>query len=153
MIKTCTKCKRTLHLEDFKRDRTKPDGLQSQCNDCRKLWRQENKQYQKDYFLRNKERYKASQKNSHLRKHFGLSLQEYKLRLQQQAGVCAICGLKEWRTVKGTVCSLSVDHNHKTGKIRELLCDRCNLIIGRSKESPELLNKIIQYLIKHGGKR
>ena len=84
-----------------------------------------------------------SQRKYILRKRFGISLEQYETMLQQQNGGCAICGASVgrkdgWR--------LAVDHNHKTGKVRGLLCTNCNSGIGRFKDSAELLLKASSYL-------
>jgi hypothetical protein len=55
---------------------------------------------------------------------YGLSLDDYASMVQRQGGVCAICGNPP------RVRNLSVDHNHNTGTIRGLLCDKCNLGLG-----------------------
>lgn len=57
-------------------------------------------------------------------------------------GVCSICGKRE--TAKGL--SLSIDHNHRTGKIRGLLCGKCNKGLGGFKDKPQLLLKAVKYL-------
>lgn len=63
-----------------------------------------------------------------------------------QNGVCAICK-------KTCTCgrSLAVDHNHKTGKVRALLCSRCNRGLGLFMENPEYLNAAKEYLLHHDG--
>ena len=53
-----------------------------------------------------------------------------------------------WRSHK-TARLLSVDHNHKSGKIRALLCTRCNHTLGRINEDINLLQNIINYIIKY----
>lgn len=82
---------------------------------------------------------------------YGLSFEEYRELVVLQNNRCAICGLREkrknYRT--GKVQNLSVDHNHKTGKVRELLCSNCNRALGLLKESEELLLRVIAYIRKH----
>lgn len=58
-----------------------------------------------------------------------------------QNGSCAICGKKETESKK-----LVVDHNHKTGKVRGLLCHSCNTALGLVKEDIEILKKMIKYI-------
>jgi len=86
------------------------------------------------------------------RKHkFGISPEEYDLKSKKQKNRCAICGKKEThrdhRSHKLT--SLSVDHDHKTGKIRDLLCRNCNRVLGLFSDNATLFKKVIQYLKKH----
>lgn len=70
---------------------------------------------------------------------------EYNLLYSYQDGNCMICG--EQFNI------LCVDHNHETGEVRGLLCQQCNLIIGNSKENPEILEKSINYLRRELGVR
>jgi hypothetical protein len=67
---------------------------------------------------------------------------------KEQRNCCAICERPE---TKGKVrSSLVRDHCHKTGKSRGLLCDRCNILLGRVDEDILFLRKIISYLCKIG---
>lgn len=86
-----------------------------------------------------------------LQRSFGISLDEYLQKFKNQNFVCSICQNPE-TVVNGhskTIKRLAVDHCHTTGKIRDLLCDRCNKTIGAAEDSIELLEKMKQYLIKH----
>ena len=58
---------------------------------------------------------------------------------------CATCGIHQSELKK----SLSVDHNHKTGKIRGLLCSKCNFGIGQFNDDLKLIDSVKKYLIKH----
>lgn len=64
---------------------------------------------------------------------------------QRQGNVCAICGKPETVKRKGTTKRLSIDHNHKTGEIRGLLCSRCNMKLG-VLENVEFVEKANLYL-------
>jgi Recombination endonuclease VII len=77
-------------------------------------------------------------------------MDEYEQRLFEQDGLCAVCRCVP-KIVKGAERPLSVDHNHKSGANRGLLCDSCNLILGFAKDSQELLRRLIVYLQKHEG--
>jgi hypothetical protein len=67
--------------------------------------------------------------------------------LQKQGGVCALCRRPESKLRKdGTPMNLSVDHCHKTGKIRGLLCYRCNVALGFLEDDVETLGRAIKYL-------
>ena len=63
----------------------------------------------------------------------------------QQDGKCAICGTAEKRLSK----KLCIDHNHKTDKIRSLLCSKCNTMLGFALEDVDILASGIEYLEKH----
>jgi hypothetical protein len=77
---------------------------------------------------------------------FGINSETYFHMLQQQNGVCAICGNAETATRLGVVKALSVDHCHDTGRIRGLLCSDCNTGIGKFKDDVKVLQNAIQYL-------
>jgi hypothetical protein len=64
---------------------------------------------------------------------------------EEQNGVCWICE-KRTRGRGEEKNTLAVDHNHKTGKIRGLLCSNCNTGLGNLRDSIELLEKAITYL-------
>ena len=76
-------------------------------------------------------------------KALGCTPEQYVEMLQKQHDVCAICKSKN-----KTKRQLAVDHDHKTGKIRGLLCQRCNLVLGQLKESIALLKKMEKYLCR-----
>lgn len=85
-------------------------------------------------------------------KTYGIKPEEYYEKLKAQNYVCAICNEPEttlFRNIPGKVKKLSVDHSHKTGKIRDLLCTRCNHFLGRVNEDINLIRKMIEYLEKH----
>ena len=88
------------------------------------------------------DRIKKRRQNTNLKQKFGINRDQYQVMLNQQDNVCAIC--KENEIVPNR--SLSVDHDHKTGKIRGLLCSNCNPGIGKFKEDIELLRRAVVYL-------
>jgi len=77
---------------------------------------------------------------------FGLTLEDYEKMSDSQGGLCAICCKPETATQLGVLKRLSVDHDHKTGKVRALLCMKCNLAIGYADDNIELMEKAIQYI-------
>lgn len=86
---------------------------------------------------------KLVSKDTHLKRKFGISLNQYNSILQHQGGKCAICGKVETiRMFKW----LAVDHCHKTKRVRGLLCNRCNTCIGKFEDDVALLQKAITYL-------
>lgn len=81
-------------------------------------------------------------------KEYGLTLDEYNNMLKRQNYVCEICGGVNDKK-KYTKRPLFVDHNHKTGNVRGLLCDRCNFLIGNAREDINILLNSIEYLRKY----
>lgn len=86
---------------------------------------------------------KKKRKNNSLKSKYNLTLDGYNELFRSQKGCCAVCGEKETSANK---CDLSVDHDHKTGIVRGLLCDRCNRMIGFAGEDISKLQKAIDYL-------
>ena len=74
----------------------------------------------------------------------GIDIDKYNLLLESQNYKCAICGSKE--TGRIDIKYFNVDHCHKTGKIRGLLCHSCNRMLGDAKDDPNILSKGIDYL-------
>lgn len=79
-----------------------------------------------------------------LGKKYGMSESAYEVMLKEQKNNCAICSKHSASGKK-----LGVDHNHRTGKVRGLLCAPCNFGIGQFKEDIEILKSAIAYLEKH----
>lgn len=94
-----------------------------------------------------------------LARHYNLSMTEYAQMFAKQNGVCAICKQPERARIPGRktegseerVRDLSVDHCHVTGKIRELLCNSCNHMLGEAKDDQEILLAGAEYLRRHSG--
>lgn len=143
MGKQCSKCGDILPVYKFGQRKRNPDGFRSQCKDCESAGQKEarKRQLEEDYLgTRLKER------KNNLKRMFGMSIEEYDKKLDDQGGGCKICGLK---CVSGK--RLAVDHDHETGKIRDLLCNNCNGGLGKFQDNPELLIKAADYLRKHSG--
>ena len=83
----------------------------------------------------------AKIKDSRLKRTYGISGEDYDKMFEQQNGRCAIC-----ETHYQVLC---VDHCHKTGKVRKLLCRNCNTGIGQLKDNPNLLVKAASYINEH----
>ena len=85
-------------------------------------------------------------RNSNLRALYGITQIDYDRMLLDQDGCCAICGSPS--PGRGNKY-FSVDHDHVTNKVRQLLCDPCNNGLGRFKDNLEVMRKAIAYLEKH----
>lgn len=84
-----------------------------------------------------------SERERQLRSRYNLMLEDYEQMLLDQGGVCRICQ-KEWHT------TLYVDHDHSTGKIRDLLCQKCNGIVAIVENHLDIVMEALGYLILHG---
>jgi hypothetical protein len=92
----------------------------------------------------------------HIGKEYGLTEAEYDALLATQGGKCAICGADNSgvKNKNGEYRQMCVDHDHVTGEVRGLLCNRCNLILGHAKDRPDIFPMFVEYLahISGGGK-
>lgn len=88
------------------------------------------------------------ERDCQLKREFGITLEDYNTRLKEQNFVCKICSEPEITKhhVSGKLKSLAIDHCHKTGKIRGILCQRCNRVLGKIKDSVDILDKMKAYL-------
>lgn len=147
--RTCKICKEYKDISNFQKS-----GYQ--CNSCRaekqrNYWaslpvevrrkRQMGVEAQKRYRENNLQKTKQMSRKNHIKRKFGLSIEEYESILNSQNKVCAVCQEK-----CHTGYNLAVDHNHKTGKIRGLLCKNCNTAIGLLKENIQVIENVIIYL-------
>ena len=134
-MKICVKCRKNKPLDEFALNKKSKDGRSYICKKC-------HRKYVTEYYKLNPRK----SKNGSLSR-YGITIEDYEILFERQKGICAICGKPETRIcTKGMVQSLSVDHDHKTGLIRGLLCDRCNKAIGLFYHNPDLLANVIEYL-------
>lgn len=116
-------------------------------NETAAKWREHNPEQQAAYHAnyRLKETYKDKEKNHQLLNKYGITLTEYNAIFMAQEGRCAGCE-KHQSEFKRALC---VDHCHKTDKVRGLLCDDCNIVLGRIRESYQTLYNLAEYLHLH----
>ena len=88
------------------------------------------------------------EKNLYLKNRYGITYKHYEYMANQQGDICAICNNEETMIShhSGKVQRLAVDHCHSTGKIRGLLCSKCNTALGGFKDNIDLLKQAIIYL-------
>jgi len=126
------------------------------ANRARKKWRESEagREYHRQYGRSPEQKIKRAdyrrglskdyQWQSHLKHRYGISPGQYEAMSMAQKWLCAVCGEKQKDGRR-----LCVDHNHKTGVIRDLLCTRCNIAIGAFGDSPFLLTAAALYLKRH----
>lgn len=176
-MKTCTNCHRTKPYSEFGIHEAQKDGLRGRCKECEhvfdKAWRDKNPEkvknkqtrqngirrerrqndpvYRKEVLAQERlrhslltpeqrERKKRTDKAGGIRQKYGLSFAQYRGLIESQGGKCAICG----RFLKRP----HVDHDHKTGKIRGILCCRCNVSLAGLGDSISGLEQALEYLKK-----
>ena len=151
-MRVCSLCEQSLPANIFYGTRCKPcrnevvrEQLYSNPERLEKVRESYRGKYNPDKY--DFEAYRAN----HLKYNYGLTPEQYEKMLEEQNGTCAICKMPETWTHKktGKVASLSVDHDHETGKIRGLLCRDCNQSIGKFKDNAKLLYAAYEYLSIH----
>lgn len=90
----------------------------------------------------NRDRAKERDYKKHITRKYGLEVSTYNRMFEEQEGKCKICGNKGLPGKR-----LHIDHNHKTGKVRALLCHHCNSGLGQFFEDKALLKAATDYLI------
>jgi hypothetical protein len=94
----------------------------------------------------NREKWLASMKKHDLKRHYGLTPEQYEAMWAAQGMKCAACGSTNPGRKNG---QWSLDHCHGTKKVREIVCNGCNLALGHVKDSVERLQQLIEYLDAH----
>lgn len=140
VTKTCTYCKQKKPLADFHAMEDSPDGKQINCKECAsrrsRMYRVTVKGAQAISLARSKWNLAR----------YGLNREKYAALFKAQDGVCAICKQPETVVRGSKVKELAVDHDHSTGRVRGLLCTRCNNGIGFFLDDPSRMQAAIAYL-------
>lgn len=137
-MKQCTYCKEHKPLTEFCKDGSKKHGFSARCKSCKKKIHNE---YRKDrgYDARRYWKDPQAERERHLLRKYGISLEKYKSMLEAQEGKCAICGREQERC-------FDVDHDHVTGEVRGLLCASCNRMLGHAGDDIQRLMSGAEYL-------
>lgn len=123
-VKVCKDCKVEQPIENFYKHTQGEGKYQSYCKTCHK-----------------------TRTAPAMRKMlYGITQSQYDEMLISQNGVCAICNMSNNEKRDR---ALSVDHDHKTGKVRGLLCQRCNIGLGKFQDDIWIMELAILYLKKH----
>lgn len=135
-FKVCSRCRIEQHILNFTVCSKAGDGLSPHCKDCASKAKKLHK-------LKDPSKAKHQQRAADY-KRYGITIAEYETLLQLQKGSCFICKKhhSEFRR------RLAIDHDHGTGKIRGLLCNKCNQGIGLLQEDITILRSAIDYLQK-----
>jgi hypothetical protein len=135
----CTKCNKTKAKHEFLL-RKNTIKTYSWCKDCMK----ENTH---DWRMNRGGKLKEKERNL---KRYGLTMKDYQSMLTSQNHVCAICHNPEtFKSRNHTIAQLAVDHCHQTGKIRALLCRRCNQLLGQVNDDVHMFQVCIDYLNRY----
>ena len=174
MEQVCVRCDILKPFEQFPKTRskkTKKEYHRHQCKQCsgelkaawnrahhkhvsalHKQWYQQQletrqgyreilRQTHKSWRDKNREHVKQCAKVNELKRFYGLTLEDVSTMISEQGGKCAACG-----EFPDDTRPLMVDHDHRTGRVRGMLCNSCNLALGRARESINRLRGLILYM-------
>jgi uncharacterized membrane protein YvbJ len=141
-MRECKKCGKLKENEEFAKHHW--------CRKCAKEYNRNRKVTKRAQLNKNKNEW--AKKNPKLR-HKGQSKSKYSITGEQYDAIysdlCAVCGKPETDKRNGKIRMLSIDHNHDTGKIRGMLCGKCNKALGLLDENIDILLSMIKYIAKH----
>ena len=159
MKKKCHLCLQIKPLIDFHKCKNNADGLQFVCKDCRRAQGRDRYKLKRDIIIAYTYKYRKLHRKKWLEYseqyriknrlairvravlgRYNLTLEEYQNTFSSQEEKCAICGIKDF--------SPKIDHDHKTGKVRGILCFNCNCALGAFKDNISTLERAIEYLKK-----
>ena len=164
-MKTCNKCGLAQPPENFYKSPGMRDGRRGDCKDCNlkakqtryladpaaakarvKRWQQANPERvnASQRLRRSTPEAKLRERAGHLMRKYGMTIEQYDAMLETQGGGCFICS----RPTREDI-SLHVDHDHSTGKVRGILCFRCNNALADFGEDPDILRKAASYVSWH----
>lgn len=149
--RTCLSCREWKPSSEFNHHPTGLGKMQSRCRPCKA--KECNERYhadpgrhavrQKVWADANRDKVRKARYSHSLRTKYGVDIEEYEAMFRTQKGRCAICQSAE----PGRHCHyFAVDHCHKTGVVRGLLCLNCNDGLGRFGDSAEMLVAAAAYL-------
>jgi len=173
-LKKCCKCKLEKPRSLFYADNSRRDGKKAWCKECHYKWEKEYKRkfdgklreyyknYHSEYYKKNKDRlkkifrknyilkkneYRERNKKTYFRR-YGITYENAISTWEKQKKKCAICNVD--MVILGTngKRGFCVDHDHKTGRFRGILCHSCNSAIGLFKENIENIKQAVNYLDK-----
>jgi hypothetical protein len=142
-IKSCTDCKESKPLSAFRSRGGKMSHLyKSHCNTClykrHKDWANKNQDKIEEY--RDKDPWTLAKRCGR----YGITPDQLTERFNEQGGCCAICNTKV------SLIDSAIDHNHKTGEFRGVLCKQCNRALGMFKDNAAVLRSAANYLEAFG---
>lgn len=124
--KLCPDCGEVKDLDGFPRNKSDVTGRHSYCKPCHNVRTKETR-----------DRLYGGSRHYHLKRRYGIGADEVAAMIEEQGGVCAICGEAE---------PAHVDHDHATGRVRGVLCFNCNGGLGQFRDRIDVLEHAIAYL-------
>lgn len=159
MEKFCTQCKTSLPLENFANNKNSKSSKNYYCKMCDNIRSREyfrnnrelKRAYQAKYREKNREKIRETCRGKYeqsyiqqVKSKYGISAEDYYNILDHQRDSCLVC-LKLF-TYDSKSNKPHIDHDHKTGKVRGILCNHCNAALGQARDSIPILKNMIKYI-------
>lgn len=155
-LRSCLLCNVDKSRSEFYRQPRRKDGLFPYCKTCSNdksaKWRRDNPEGNKAIAERSRDKHRVTSKTWRMKSHYGITGDDYLRMLQSQGGKCGIpsCGKTiisaldyTGRKLKDVAC---IDHDHVTGRVRGLLCNRCNYVVGCVEKHGHIIDGAGEYL-------
>lgn len=138
-LKRCPYCKEEKLLTEFHKARERKQGVRTYCKPCQAIKFKINYEKNRENWIK---RSSKAVRKLNLKKRYRLTEEDYIGKLREQSSCCGICNKHIDKLTK----KLAVDHDHKTGRVRALLCHKCNMGLGCYNDDVDLLQTAIEYL-------
>lgn len=153
-LKVCKDCGETKPHASFSRQAGYRDGYRSNCKACvalrSKRWVEANPvraaQTRRAYYEANRDAILTQVRAKTLERRYGITREQYNALLAVQGFRCAVCKTSDPGSKHRT---FAVDHCHRTGAVRGLLCNNCNIGMGRLRDDPDLVLAARAYIVRH----
>lgn len=129
--KRCPDCSVVKPISEYNKSKSKPDGLQAYCKPCSRARNNAHNE-------KHRARVRHQRRMAHNKSRYGITPEEYEALLEKASAACMACGVRDER--------LCIDHSHKDGRVRGILCWRCNLALGYALDNPDVLVGLANYL-------
>jgi hypothetical protein len=133
-VKICSICKEEKPLDEFWFNK-KENRYRSYCKKC-------GTKLSKEWYKNHPKQRKIHSRKQQLIQKYGINYDIYNEMFEKQKGCCSICGKHE----SGLNRILFVDHDHKTGEVRGLLCQKCNFLLSQAEDNINILKNAIRYV-------
>ncbi len=139
-FKKCPMCKKIKKLKCFNKNKNATCGVSGYCKVCSRILgkRYHDPKRRREEYIRLRDVFLGKK----LLRRFGITIEQYLDMERTQGFKCSICRLSKEDNGK----RLAVDHCHKTGRVRGLLCNNCNVVVGFLSDKPEIARKMATYL-------
>jgi hypothetical protein len=151
-LKPCPVCRETKPLSDFYRKSNSPDGVDGYCKTCARSkcreWLIANPDKARESGIKWRANHRTQHqrlvRNAGLKRSYGITNSDFDRMIIAQSGMCGLCGKPFDERKKST--GAHVDHDHATNRLRSLIHNTCNLMLGCVDDDIDILKAAVEYL-------